>query len=229
MILKTDGQFILGMSQQADGQMIEYRAPEEARANRQKYFANVGIDPQSVVTARLVHGNVVNVVRASDRGSEQQACDGLVTRDADTCLSITISDCLPVFFYDHIASVCGIAHAGWRGVVGNISGNLIQKMQEQGCDTKNIHVFIGPHIKACHFEIQSDILEHFLPYPSAIIHRDEKIFINLTAIVTEQLAACGVLPGHITEHQDCTFCNPTYFSYRRGDTPSQVGYILLKG
>lgn len=228
--MKNDKEVCFGFSKKIDGQMI-LGSGDQAFLNRAKFFKKKGIELENIVSAKLDHGKKVRVVTKKDGGRIIDSVDGLITRDKDLCLTVTISDCLPSLFYDCKNKVIGITHVGWRGVVKNINSVLVSKMiKEFGSDSKNIKVYIGPHIKKCHFEIKEDIVDKFKKYKNCILYKNNKIFIDLEKIVVEQLVRNGVLKNNISISKDCTYCNDNYFSFRRdgfGKVVSQVAYIVM--
>lgn len=190
--------------------------------NRKRYFESIGIDPAKVVIAGLIHGNDVKIMTEVDAGKHIPDVDGLVTNCPGVVLSVTAADCLPVYFIDQNKSVIGLAHAGWRGTAKNMAGTMVDKMvKEFACDPKNIFVYIGPYIKACHFEVEN-VIEEFIKYPSSIHREASRTTLDLGRITQEQLVLSGVAENHIVVSDECTYClNEKYFSYRR-DKPTEI-------
>ena len=218
-----------GISQKGDGQM-RIREGNFALENRKRYFSKYGIDFHKVVSADLEHGNTVFIVDEKHFGKTIPESDALVTGRTGIYLAVTVSDCVPIFFYDE-KRVIGIAHAGWRGVVSNIANKVINSMCKKfSSDPRNIKVYVGPHIKKCHFEIRQGIISQFKDYPYSIEKRNGRVFINLEKIIRSQLRDAGILASNIEISPDCTYCNDKYFSFRR-DKPtevmSQIAYIAL--
>ncbi len=228
--MKENNNIKFGISKKRDGQMI-LREDGEGLKNRIKHFSNIGIDIDAVVSANIVHNNNVEVVFTENAGEIIKKTDGLVTNVKNLFLTITISDCVPIFIYDENKKVVGIAHAGWKSIVKNIVTNLVQKLKNQyNSDTKDLKVYIGSHIKKCHFEIKEDVLNKFREYPEFIIKKDNKIFVDLEKIIEKQFIYSGLNIDNIKIDPSCTYCNKEYFSFRR-DKPqkpvSQIAYIGL--
>ena len=199
--------------------------------NRQRYFAKLGISLDNLVSTELIHGNNVEVVDRSNKGQIIADSDGLVTDQKNLFLCITAGDCVPIYFYDHKKEIIGIVHAGWRGVVKNIAGSLIEKMtNEYQAKPEDIVVYIGPHLKKCHFEVKQDVKDQFEDYPNFIIVDNNRIMIDLLGIIKKQLTEAGVNESNINTSDLCTYCEEDrYFSYRR-DKPSNVeGMIAYIG
>lgn len=67
-------------------------------------------------------------------------------------------DCLPILFYDPIAKIIGVAHAGWQGILKLIVQQMIELMVKMGAIPENILVAVGPHIGGCCYNIDSSSL-----------------------------------------------------------------------
>jgi len=232
--MKKDGKVTYGISNKLNGQ-VDYRpdSTKEREGNKIKYFNSLGIDPSYIVGAGLVHGNNVTAVSKDDRGTTIPSVDGLVSNDEGVVLCLTVADCLPVYFYNVDKTVIGIAHAGWRGVVGSIVTEVLKKIdKEYGVSAQDMCIEIGPHIHPCHFRVQEDILDNFIDYPDCILRKNGEIFIDLAGIVKHQLRGCSVPEKQITLSDVCTHCNQDFFSYRR-DRPEKVevqtAWITMRG
>jgi len=205
-----------GISEKFDGDLA-------LANNRRIFFERQGIDEQNIVRLDQVHSAEVVKVDGSHRGKIIPNADGLVTSDKNFFLTVTVADCFPVYFYNPVLNSIGLAHSGWRGTVNNIVGETVKVMQGNPDD---LIAGIGPGIQACHFEIKEDVLEKFAKYPEAVIYRDEKIFINLPKIITQQLTDAGVKIVNIENCGECTFCQKEkYFSFRR-DRPKSVQAMI---
>ncbi len=230
MIIHKKSNIIFGLSERNDGQMI-LREDREGIKNRNKYFSNLGIDVDTIVSAGLVHGGTVSFVSDKERRKIIKGSDGLITDTKKICLAVTVSDCLPIFIYDEKREVVGIAHAGWRGVVGDITGELVKKFKEHcSSDLESLRVFVGSHIQKCHFEVKEDILESFSEHSELVKRERGKYFVDLGGIVKKQFIFSGLKGGNIKISPECTYCNEKYFSFRR-ESPekvvSQIAYIVL--
>jgi hypothetical protein len=229
-MIKNYSNIIYGISKKTDGQMI-LRYGSLALINRRRFFADKGIDIGNVVSANLVHGNRVGIVSAKEKGTDIADTDGLITSEKGICLSITISDCLPIFFYDHKREIIGLAHAGWRGVISKIAVSLVKRMNSEFySNPEDIEVYVGPHLQKCHFEITKELLPEFVKYNGLVNYVDNRIFIDLAEIVKRDLIKENLLDDNIEISPVCTYCDASYFSYRR-DKPegpvSQIAYICL--
>lgn len=215
---------IFGISEKKDGPMkLANRDANIAEINRQKFFIKEGIDNDKVISAALANGLAVKIVAAGDQGKMIPGVDALVFKGEDIVLAITVADCLPIYFYNPVSEIIALAHAGWRGVIGNIVYRTISEADKIFINQpEDWQVYIGPHIMACHFEVQEDVVKMFSIYPEFIIEQEGKKFINLKGIVRKQLLEIGILESNINISEQCTFCEERkYFSYRR-DKPQEV-------
>ncbi len=202
------------------------------KENREIYFKKIGIDPNRVVTPDLVHKTKVVVVTSEEAGQIISDTDGLITEEKNLFLTATAADCFIIYFYDPVRRVVGIAHAGWRGIMADISREMISKMSERfEVNPGDLLVGISPGIQKCHFGISAMDKEKYSIYPRFIFERNGKVFVDLTAILKDQLQSLGVAESQIEDSGICTYCEERdYFSYRR-DKPKEVqpmvGYIGL--
>lgn len=213
-----------GFSEKADGTMSHPDKTEpESSANRERFFKKEGIDSGRIVYAELA--NATNVVRvdATQAGGWIDKTDGLVTNVPNLYLSISSADCFPVYFFDPITHSVGLAHAGWRGIVGGIVEGTVKRMMESfGTNVGDLRVGIGPGIRSCHFEIKEDVLPRFANDPDAVESRDGTLFVDLPRMIKRRLMEKGVRSERIEDSSLCTACETDrYFSFRR-DKPSKA-------
>ena len=213
----------IGISEKKDGPM------KSSSDNRFLFFKSKGLDNKIIVSAGLVHKNNVAIVDNIKGGEIIANCDALITCQNKNLLTITVADCLPIYFYDREKGVVALAHAGWRGVTANIIKEVVDTfVNHYASNLGDIEVLIGPHIKDCHFEVKDDVSSQFKNHN--IIIRDRKTYISLSRVVKEQLLQQGI--NNINISDECTYClNKKYFSYRRDnpkDLETMIAYIGLK-
>lgn len=199
----------LGLSRRLDGSM------KDQPLNRHLFLQKQKLDSKIILAPELVHGNKIVSTHKLQRTQTLLGCDALITNNPKQVLTITVADCLPVYFYDSKNKVIALAHAGWRGLIDNILVNVINSFNnDYQSAPENIYVFIGPHIKTCHFEVKTDVANLF---PSSIqTKQQKKIYLDLGLFAKLQLLDLGVLPANIEVSPECTYClSNKYFSYRR--------------
>jgi hypothetical protein len=198
--------------------------------NRKVFFEKLGIDGNAVVSANLVHGDRVEIV-AGAKTKIILETDALVTKKKCVLLAITVADCVPVFFCEKDKGIVAVAHAGWRGIVGNILKNTVDEISKLGGNKNEMHVALGPGINECHFEIKDDVLEMFAGYEDFINERDGKMFVNLKGIIKKQLMNLGISESNIENNEACTFEAKNLFSFRRDKSQfnSMIAIIGMRG
>lgn len=146
--------------------------------------------------------------------------DGLVSRTPDLLLSVRTADCVPVLLYDPVAKVCAAVHAGWRGTVGNITGNAVKEMQALGSNPENLYAAIGPCIGVCCYEVGQEVFDAFAQageLTQCFTPKGEgKYLLDLTLANRIFLQNAGLLSHHIDSADICTKCHgDLFFSHRR--------------
>lgn len=139
--------------------------PEHVVRNRELIAEAVGQPFEAFTYAEQVHGNEVTIVSLQEKGMGRasretaiQAKDGFITNEEGIVLCAQFADCVPLFFYDPVKRVAGLAHAGWKGTVLNISMATISLMTHTfGSQATNIRAAIGPSIRACCYEVDETV------------------------------------------------------------------------
>jgi len=188
----------------------------DATHNRDRFFNSIGIAPSSVVSAELVHGNIVEVVTGRHAGQTVVGADGLLTNEPGIFLSITTADCLPIFLFSGANNMLGILHAGRQGIsLGIIRSAILLAGEKFSVSPESISVGIGPGICQKHYEVKDDVLEPFTNYHDAVLRDGNKIFLDLKKIAKIQCIEHGILEKNIVVSTVCTYEDKHYFSQRR--------------
>ena len=173
----------------------------------------------SFARLRQVHGNEVVVVTRTNSDARPHA-DAMVTREPGIVLGIFTADCVPVLLSAARERVCGAMHAGWRGVIAGIAEAGVRAMNSLGAAPGSIRAALGPSIGPCCFEVDRELADRFAAeIPGAGRHRRDgrpaKAYLDLRAIVRDQLIAAGLAPNAIENVGPCTRCAcAQYFSRR---------------
>ena len=212
---------VVALSEKKDGPMNfigELEQDQQRAENRKRFLERFGIDINSLVSCKLVHGNNVQIVTKKESNSIIGDTDGLLTKENNLFLSITVADCLPIFIYDNENGVVGLVHGGWRGLAKNILENALQKLIDNfHSRRKDIVIGIGPGISKCHFEVGEEVLNYFQPFlKEALVERESRKFLDLKKIAYLQLIKLGIPKRDIEINPSCTYClSDRYFSHRR--------------
>ena len=212
-----------------------------------KIYRNSLLAKMPVVRLSLVHGSAVAVIRSVDpdgasgfRADMDEGyldvydADGAVTDLPGVYLTTTHGDCVPIWVCDPVKGVIGLAHAGWRGTLSGIAGNLVRAMTRTcGSDPADLRAAVGPGIGACCFEVGPEVTEAFTDrypwteeyiyaYPGARPHLD------LKGVNAELLTLEGVTQIEISPR--CTCCEPDLFwSHRRSADKTRMLAFIKKG
>ncbi len=223
-------QVVAGVSERSDGSMVWWnRKPVDpmVRKNRDAFFVRNGIEPNRVVSGGLVHGNTVAVVGDAQAGEYLLNTDGLITNVPNLFLAVTVADCLPLFFFDPKTHAIGIAHAGWRGIVGGMPEKVVSEMARAfGSHPKDLVVVIGPHIQQHHYVVGGDVAQAF---DSRHVQNDYgNVFVDLGGEAKSRLETSGV--QEITVDQTCTYCSADrLFSARHDKSEPLQGAVAFIG
>jgi YfiH family protein len=135
--------------------------------------AHVGDRAEAVATNRLllreaahlpgeplwleqVHG--IEVVRHEGQAAGPRADAAVAFVPGRVCAVMT-ADCLPVVVADRGGTRIGVAHAGWRGLVGGVLQATIAALQVPAAD---LHAWLGPAIGPGAFEVGPEVREAYL-------------------------------------------------------------------
>lgn len=172
-------------------------------------------------TLKQVHGDCIVAITPHSAPLERLEADGLISSVPGVLLGIATADCVPVLMVDAKKKVAVALHAGWRGTLQGISVRAIEILRTQwNVAPDNLHVALGPAIGGCCYEVGPEVGEMIVKrwdIHSASAWRPHKAkgFLDLRAINTAQISESGVPQEHIRLTGPCTFCSPTFASYRR--------------
>lgn len=231
----NDSRFTIGMN--------EYLSEKGVIANRQILANQFNFAPNNYVFAEQVHGNIVEFINSQKRGmgafSKSTALphsDAMITHLPDICLVAQAADCVPILFYDPVNNAIASAHAGWKGTVLKIAGEVVKSFQKiYNSKPNDIIVGIGPSIGPCCYEVGDEVVERvkesFQNIDKLVISNPKfsKSVFNLWEANFETLVEAGINPKNIEVANMCTKCNNTeFFSARAGDRGRFGGFIMIK-
>lgn len=150
--------------------------------------------------------------------------DGRIATSVGLAPMVLTADCLSVI----VSGAGGVAalHAGWRGLLAGVIEEGVSGLRERGV-TGELEAAIGPHARACCYEVGGEVHEAFTRagYAEARAGRH----LDMTRVATRQLQAAGV--GRVHDLGLCTMCShpSLFFSHRRdrGVTGRQAGLAWL--
>jgi polyphenol oxidase len=220
--------------------------PAHVVANRQQLAGQLGMPFEVWTSADQVHGHQVCQVTAGGAGRESlldviPATDGLFTAEKNVLLTSFYADCVPLFFLDPVTGAIGLAHAGWKGTVQRIAGEMVQSFS-RSCNTRpeDLLVAIGPSIGGCCYEVDERIMEHVRTsareWEKTVTpaQKENRYMIDLRSLNQLILLEAGVNAAHIRSTDWCTSCRTDlFFSHRKeagikGTTGRMASYIGWK-
>lgn len=123
-------------------------------ANRAKAFGLFGRTNDTLVHAHLEQKNNVKRVTSANYGEYVPHIDGLITNEVGCGLSMNYGDCAPIFIYDPVNHAIGLGHAGWRGAVQDLPGEMVRVMQAAfGSVPSDLIAGVGPCIGVDQYEV----------------------------------------------------------------------------
>lgn len=187
-----------------------------------------------VARPHQVHGKEVHIVTA-ENVSEKPSADGMVTATPGIILAVASADCVPILMTDAREKVVGAIHAGWRGVIAGIAREAVIAMASLGAKPRDLRAALGPSIGMCCFEVDAELADRFArEIPDADRHsragRSGKAYLDLRAIITDQLMAAGLPRESIANIGPCTRCANDQFFSRRASSISglQLSFIGVR-
>lgn len=214
---------------------------ENVKRNIEIMAERLSIKVDDIVETNQTHTNTIKYVTEEHKGkvfeeSPFKDVDGIYTDKRKLVLMSFHADCTPVFFYDSVKKVIGLAHAGWRGTLLNIAGKMVKAfVNDFNSDPKDIKTAIGPSLGSCCFEVDKDVADLFLSenedYRNFMKIRGPKYHFNLWGINKYLLMKEGINEENIEVSGICTKCNNDLFFSHRGQGGKRgllAGILMMK-
>ncbi|MEH7387562.1 peptidoglycan editing factor PgeF [Bacillus sp. JJ1521] len=213
-------------------------------SNRKKLADILHFPPETWVCSEQTHKNKIAKVTKYDRGAGVftyedgiKDTDGLYTTEKDILLTLCFADCVPLYFFTPSKQFIGIAHAGWKGTVHDIAGEMVRAWKEvEGVKPEEIHALIGPSIGKCCYIVD----DYVMNFVKGLDHIDSKSYekisdnqyrLELKELNYQLMVRAGIPPENIQVSSYCTSCeNQLFFSHRRdaGKTGRMMSFIGFK-
>jgi polyphenol oxidase len=184
--------------------------PESVRENRARLRSSLPAEPRWL---RQVHGS--HIVDGATVTSLVEADGSFATRPGVVCV-VQMADCMPVLFADRAGTRVAAAHAGWRGLAGDVLGTAVRALDT---DPAMLIAWMGPAIGPSAFEVGDDVRDAFVDHAAEasgafVPHGSGKWLADLFMLARQRLAALGV--GAVHGGGLCTVGDPRrFFSHRR--------------
>ncbi len=213
--------------------------------NRQKLADVLQFPLERWVCCEQTHDSRIEKVTKRDAGkgavhyqSAIAGTDGLYTEEAGILLALCFADCVPLYFIAPKHGVVGIAHAGWKGTVKNIAGEMVRLWNErEHIPLDDIYVAIGPSIGSCCYIVDNrviNLVRKVLGKTETIPYRDVSLgqyALDLKELNKLLLVKAGIHEQQIAVSDYCTSCAADlFFSHRRdnGQTGRMMAFIGRK-
>lgn len=191
--------------------------------NHARLARDVGYAEGALFEVSQVHGARVRLVEASDEPERVRAeeADALVTSRRGAVIGVRVADCLPLLLADARAGTVAAVHCGWRSVAAEIVDRALDAMFAAGTRAADVRAAIGPHIRACCFEVGDEVATALRAVgrgaePTVPGAGTTKPHVDLAAVVRAQLEARGVVAAQRDDVGGCTRCDrERFYSYRR--------------
>ncbi len=213
-------------------------------ANREKLAVELAIPLTNWIFSEQVHGNTIQKVSSYDMGAGAyqlataiNETDGLYTNEKNVLLASLYADCVPLYFYSSVDHFVGLAHAGWKGTVGEIGPKMVNLwIEKEGIPPEAIYVAIGPCISKENYEVDDFVIERVnkvvnshthLPYKQIA---PNKYLLDLKELNKQLLISAGIKEEHIFISRYCTYDeNQLFYSYRREQQTGRMMSFICKG
>uniref|UniRef100_UPI003217182C peptidoglycan editing factor PgeF n=1 Tax=uncultured Draconibacterium sp. TaxID=1573823 RepID=UPI003217182C len=189
--------------------------------NRAKLAKAINVDAEKLVFPKQTHTSCVAEIHSLNENTIDQT-DALVSNKPGICLCIQTADCVPVLLFDPVKQIVAAIHAGWRGTVGKIVQNTVERMiQNYNSLPENILAAIGPSISPEIYEVGDEVVEaakKTIPNAETALHKNHSgnYHFNLWEANRQLLLQKGIPEKNIEIKEECTFTEKTkYYSARR--------------
>jgi YfiH family protein len=189
--------------------------PELVRANRALLRAAAEL-PGEPLWLEQVHGIDVAEHRGDHDAAAPTRADAAVAFSPGRVCVVMTADCLPVVFADRAGTRVGVAHAGWRGLVGGVLEATIAALQ---VPPDQLVAWLGPAIGPAAFEVGAEVRAAFVAraaeHEAAFVRNATGRFqADLYQLARQALRRAGVT--RVSGGGRCTSSEAAeFFSFRR--------------
>jgi hypothetical protein len=192
-------------------------------ANREllnKHY-NLPSDPKWI---NQTHSNIC--IDASSIFSSIEADASYSSMPGVVC-GILTADCLPVFVTNIQGTIVGVAHAGWRGIVGGVIESLLGSIN---CKGDELLVHLGPAISKYSYEVGEEVRSRYLSksesFERSFIKGNGSYYLDIYDAAKVVLEGFGV--KSISGGDTCTYNDSeNFFSYRRdGINSGRMAHLI---
>jgi hypothetical protein len=190
--------------------------PDGIIANRSGWLGAIGRAVDQAVLSGLVHGTAIQAVDHTDAGRGIKTAttaiprtDGMMTDEQGLTLMMCFADCVPLIVVDTAQHVIGLAHAGWRGTLAGVAGQLVAAMRQRyNSQPETMMAVIGPSIGPRVYAVGPEVVSAFTDaYPEDRLISDEgaQPRLDLWEANAAQFRRAGLADTSIHPCGICTF------------------------
>ncbi len=206
------------------------------RENYRRFFQELQIEKKQIAATNQAHSDFIARIDKLDDFRVYGDTDGLMTNKKGITLMTYYADCTPLYFYDPVMEVVGVAHSGWKGTERKIGMKMVRQLgNEYGSKPEDIKVGIGPNITLEAYEVDDLFLNRFEDreffQPFFIQMQSGRYHFDMVESNRAILLESGILPENLQVSGHCTYSeSDLFFSYRRqGEESGRMsGFIRLK-
>lgn len=183
-------------------------------ANRAWLRSAAGL-PSEPLWLEQVHGTEVVEHAGTSPDAPPRADAAVAFAPSRVCVVMT-ADCLPVVFVDRAGTRVGVAHAGWRGLVGGVLEATVAALRSA---PDELVAWLGPAISPSSFEVGPEVRAAFVhkaaEHEAAFVpNAAGRYQADLYLLARQTLARAGVT--RVSGGDRCTSAEPEHFySFRR--------------
>ncbi len=111
---------------------------------------------KGVQTLKQIHSNLVIDLKDIPKNSIPKA-DGLFTTMKAKSIWVYSSDCIPIFMANTMTGSIAACHAGWKGIVKNITMNTLKKFNLSEKNKQSLIIVLGPAISKEHYQVDINL------------------------------------------------------------------------
>lgn len=202
--------------------------PEFVLENRDKFLAELGINPENTVFQLQTHSDNISYVNSPGTIDNN---DAIVTDKPGLALIGSSADCPLIALYDKNKMIISIVHSGWRGTEKKILRKTLDKLiNDFNSDPNDIIAHISPSVCSGNYEVGQEVAELFNSKYS-IPNKNGKFFLDVKKANYDMLLDVGIPKENIDVSTLCSFEETNLLhSYRREGKESgrAIGVIALR-
>ncbi len=182
---------------------------------------------EAVARPYQYHSNQVRRVERDGIVGPLEA-DGLVTELDGFALAVLTADCVPVAFSS--LGAVGIAHCGWKGIVGGMLSEIVKELREIiGDPLAQVEAAVGPHICVECYEFEgpskAEVTGIYGDAPFRTV--SSTAHLDLGSLISLELGDLGVSIAYVDG--SCTLETGTLNSFRRDRSELRQTSFVVKG